>query len=132
MQTCYRRVPTIEEVGDRLKLNYGGAIRVNPTTNEELVNVNPSRPPPGDENIVYKDISPNFCTKDTELGVVGVAERICDPNPNKPNACSTLCCDHGHYTTTHVRPVENCRFVWCCDIVCEYTGNVTVTEYRCN
>lgn len=128
VQTCYKRVRTVEEVGEELRTKYGGAIHVR-VSNGTIVNANPNFP---NDTIIYKDNSPNFCKENTALGTVGVADRICDPNSNNPNACANTCCDHGHHTVTKTIPIEECKFVWCCDIVCEYVRNETITEYRCN
>ena len=46
-------------------------------------------------------------------------------------ACETFCCN-GEYVE-EVKTVSqtcNCRFVWCCDVVCD-TCTYNVTEYRC-
>ena len=45
--------------------------------------------------------------------------------------CETFCCN-GEYVE-EVKTVSqtcNCRFVWCCDVVCD-TCTYNVTEYRC-
>lgn len=131
MQTCYKRLPAVSEVGEVLFTRYGGAVQVE-EENGVTVNANPSSDPPGTDDIIYKDLSPDFCREDPELGTVGVAHRLCDPNSNSRNACASTCCDRGHYTRTFVQPVEECRFIWCCDIVCEYVRNDTIIEHRCN
>ena len=131
MQTCYKKLPTVSEVGEVLFTRYGGAVHVT-ERDGEIVNVNSNIDPPGSDDIIYKDNSPNFCQENIQVGTVGVANRMCDPNSNNRNACASTCCDRGHYSITKIKPVEECRFIWCCDIQCEYVRNDTITEYRCN
>lgn len=131
MQTCYKRVPTVPEVGDALFVSYSGAVHV-VESDGDIVSLNPNSDPPDKDDLIFKDNSPDFCQENRLLGTVGVAYRECDPNSNSRNACSSTCCDRGHYSITKTVPVEECKFIWCCDIVCEYVRNDTITEYRCN
>lgn len=132
VQTCYVRIPTVAEVGEQLAQDYSGAVQVMADTDGEIINTNPNSDPPGDDSIVFTDPSPDFCEEDLVKGVVGVANRRCDLNSNNANACSTICCDHGHYPRSRVVPQERCEFVWCCTIICTQLPNVTVTEHFCN
>ena len=131
MQTCYKRLSAESEIGETLFTLYGGAVRVT-EIDGQIVNANPNSDPYGPDDIIYKDDSPDFCQEDSVLGTVGVAHRLCDPNSNNRNACASTCCDHGHYSVTKIKPVEECRFVWCCDIECTIMRNDTITEHRCN
>ena len=132
VQTCYIRIPTVAEVGDQLAQGYGGAIKVTEDTDGGIINSNPNSDAPSDTSIIFKDNSPNFCEENLEMGVVGVANRKCELNSNSPNACSTICCDHGHYTRSRVVKREECVFVWCCRIECTALANETITEHFCN
>lgn len=132
VQTCYTRTPSVEEVGDVLFQRYTSAAEVELQSNQLVRKLVGADPPTGD-SLVYSSASPNFCIRNTNVGTVGVAHRKCvNDNPNAPNACSSLCCDHGAYPVTKTVPVEECQFVWCCRIECSITRNDTVTEYFCN
>lgn len=59
----------------------------------------------------------------TDLREIAMAEHF--------PACETFCCN-GQYVE-EVKTVSqtcNCRFVWCCEVVCD-TCTYNVTEYRC-
>ena len=139
VQTCYSRVVSVEEVGEIIFQRYGGAIRVEEDDNDqgEIVPENPNSDPPTEDDLIFCDRSPDFCVANNLTGIVGVAHRLCDPNSNNRNACSTICCNYGHYKSTKVTPFRECRFI-CCNpselarIECSYTHNVTKTEYHCN
>lgn len=132
VKTCYNRIKTVAEVGEKLFQLYNGAVRVAESDDGDLVNANFPSVPVKKTDILYKDHSPNFCVEDDALGTLGVAHRLCDPNSNMPNACSTICCDYGNYELSKVVEIEECKFVWCCDIVCSTVRNDTVVEHRCN
>ena len=93
---------------------------------------NPSADPLDDEDLTYVDNSPNFCTAAQDKGILGTANRLCNPAPDTPNSCSNLCCGRGFYESTLITPVEQCEFVFCCKIVCKNIRNDTVVEARCN
>lgn len=132
VQTCYTRTHTVAEVGQQIFERYGGAVQVEESSSGEIVNAKRGSTPYSNSSIIYKDSSPNFCVYDIEKGTVGVGDRLCNENSNERNACSSTCCDRGHYTVIKTEPVEECDFIWCCRIDCRFTGNRTIIEHRCN
>nr|CAD7435818.1 unnamed protein product [Timema monikensis] len=54
------------------------------------------------------------------LGILGTRGRLCNRTSLGLDGCRLLCCGRGYQT--RVRDVEEkcrCRFVWCCNVVCE-------------
>ena len=78
-----------------------------------------SREPISDSELVFIEKSPNYCRQNSKKGVWGTKGRRCERTSNRPNSCQTLCCGRG-FTTTLVRRREkcDCKFVWCCEVVC--------------
>ena len=132
MQTCYKRVPCPAEIGHILYNGYNGAVEVKCNGSGEVIPAIPSRPPPTSEDIIYSDNSPNFCVENSEVGTVGVADRVCSDSPNSINNCDVLCCNNGNYRVTRTVSVRKCDFIWCCRIECSNTEQRTITEKRCN
>lgn len=133
IQTCYKKVPDVGEVGSQLRTKYNGAVKVqkDPTT-ATLVPVRSNQDQNITADLVYTGDSPNFCIASTEKGILGTKDRLCDPDSQGPDSCTLLCCGRGHYRNRYVVPVTRCEFVWCCRIECGVVGNETITEYRCN
>ncbi len=128
VRTCYFRTPTVPEVGDTLRVDYGGAIKVD----SELQNELNGDIPVTEKDIIYSDPSPDFCVPNSTLGIPGVTGRKCDLRVDSTSSCNFLCCGFGHYRMRRTVPTEECTFVWCCDVVCTITGSVMVDEYFCN
>ena len=143
MKTCWKRPPSLSEVGDRLRVHYDEAQRVTMSNDDgrrlqPLVRLPTSKNSPrdsdqplSDEALVYSDESPDYCRRNRRLGSLGTRGRVCDPRSLGFGGCSILCCGRGHRTRT-VRVVENCRcrFYWCCEVHCQ-TCVVTKTVHKC-
>lgn len=66
------------------------------------------------------------------LGVLGTRGRLCNRGSFGLDGCRLLCCGRGYQT--RVREVEEkckCRFVWCCNVVCELC-HYKKEEHACN
>lgn len=133
VQTCYLKVPEVGKIGEALVQKYDLAVRValDSTNNFKRVD-NPNANPLAADDLVYLENSPNFCEADVSNGILGTKDRLCELDVASPKSCDSLCCRRGYYQKTFIVPEEECRFVWCCSIECEFIRNVTITEYRCN
>lgn len=96
------------------------------------MNVIENQDPPARTDLIYKDISPNFCELNLEIGTVGVSQRPCNPALGHPDSCNVLCCGRNFFSKTRRVPIEKCAFVWCCRIECNIERHENVTEYFCN
>nr|XP_039251882.1 uncharacterized protein LOC120329347 [Styela clava] len=73
-----------------------------------------------DENLVYSQESPDFCKRNRKNGSLGTIGRRCIPNSTGAGSCEYLCC--GRTYQEHVITVTkdcNCRFEYCCKLVCD-------------
>lgn len=78
-------------------------------------------------DLLYYQKSPNFCEKDPSVDFPGTAGRLCNRTSRGMDNCSSLCCGRG-YNVVKQKRVEkcNCRFQWCCYVICE---NCTINEW---
>lgn len=83
------------------------------------------------EDLVYLTDS-TFCEADPAQGILGTQNRECESSADKPNSCNVLCCGRGAYRVQTSVPIEECNFVWCCEIVCSITGYDSISKYYCN
>lgn len=77
--------------------------------------------------LLYYQKSPNFCERDASFDFPGTTGRQCNRTSRGMDNCSSLCCGRG-YNVVKQKRVEkcNCRFQWCCYVVCE---NCTIHEW---
>ena len=132
LKTCWMKMPTFRQVGNRLKEQFDGAIRVIISNDgKNIIPEGKTIKPPSEHDLVYSDNSPNFCKKNRKVGSLGTHDRECDPDSEGVGGCDLLCCNRG-YTQNEVLLRENCkcRFIWCCEVHCEICES-TVTVNRC-
>ena len=66
------------------------------------------------------------------IGAEGTTDRICNATSYGLDGCRYLCCGRGYRTIE--REIEakcNCKFVWCCNVVCDKCRS-KIVETRCN
>ena len=132
LMTCWRRMPSFREVGNRLKEKFDGAAKVTISNDgKHLVAEDETIKPPSKEDLLYTEKSPNFCKARKKYGSLGTHGRICDPNSPGIEGCDLLCCGRGYKATT-VTLEENCKcqFIWCCQVICKTCTSIK-TIYSC-
>ncbi|XP_050530431.1 protein Wnt-16-like isoform X2 [Daktulosphaira vitifoliae] len=134
LKTCWKFMPSFNEIGNVLKKKYGKAIFINhlinePTKNSSMIihNKRDTRQNKTkrlllaqSNELVHIQKSPNYCKQDTLKGVLGTEGRKCNSTSIGPDSCNKLCCGRG-YITRIVKQDElcNCKFVWCCYVKCD-------------
>ena len=131
-KTCWQTMPGFRAIGTRLKDRFDGASKViGSNEGKSLLPDGDRIKPPGSEDIVYTDRSPNFCVLNKRFGSLGTKGRICDPNSRSTGGCELLCCGRG-YRRKNITVRENCkcRFRWCCEVTCNVCS-VKKVIHRC-
>ena len=148
VRTCWRELPTYYQVGDILKQKYDDAIKVSVDRNRasRLVYYDPVRSThyiPSENSLVYLQETANYCLSEQNFTLnreclpqamldaqrrgevkVSSVEQYFPP-------CESFCCNGEYVEKTIVRTETcNCRFVWCCDVICQ-TCVVNTTKYLC-
>lgn len=149
MKTCWRVISTMREIGQILKSQHINALRVS----IEHRSIGPavlrtvgsnSMTPMLDNHLVYIKTSINYCIKNrnytigrecaprdllkkVKLGLPLPAGQI---NKEAP-VCEDICCGQLFRLDRTVSSYYcNCRFIWCCDILCDIC-TATVDKYYC-
>ncbi|XP_052283787.1 protein Wnt-2b-A-like [Dreissena polymorpha] len=134
MRTCWRALRDFRRVGTFLKNRYNGAIQVMMNQNSadaDLVVANRNHKKPTKYDLVYFDASPDYCNEDLELGSPGTAGRECNASSIDTDGCDIMCCGRGYHTHTEKRVDKcECKFHWCCDVVCKNCTR-TVDVHTC-
>ena len=121
VKTCWKTAPSFAKVGDALKAKYNDAVEAmvikkkRRLRRKENKRVRISR-----DTLVYLNHSPNYCTPNAKLGILGTSGRVCNKTSQGRDQCDDLCCGGG-YNTQVVREVNRCqcKFVWCCYVTCK-------------
>ncbi|XP_021947720.1 protein Wnt-5a [Folsomia candida] len=123
--TCWHQIPTFREIGDYLKVQYEKATQVKLNRRGRLQVKKNGVPVPSVVDLVYTDLSPNYCFQNETLGIYGTSGRICNKTVSSPNSCKNLCCNRGHTSVVAKSGHRcNCKFMWCCQVVCEECRSV--------
>ncbi len=145
VETCWNELPTIYEIGDKVKELYDEAIKVElyqPTSGPSFLRYMKDGEYiiPSTADMVYLDESPRYCAASSNF----TSQRQCMPQAALNGSefhdtdmkehyppCETFCCNGG-YEAYHKQEVKSCdcTFVWCCEVVCQ-TCTTNVTEFRC-
>ncbi|CAD5221569.1 unnamed protein product [Bursaphelenchus okinawaensis] len=141
LKTCWMQLPSVQEVGNILTSKYRSARRIqinsrgnmqfeNGEKEEKLHKRNLNKKKNRSlYDLVYLDDSPDYCMSDKNEGTLGTAGRECLINTHGPASCDVLCCGRGHNTFEREEVTKcNCKFQWCCEVVCEMCRNVTTVH----
>lgn len=120
LRTCWWRMPSFREVGNRLKDRFDAATKVVPTNDgrsfstESTASAAPRR-----QDLVYVEESPDFCQRDLRLGSLGTRGRACNSTSLGMEGCDLLCCGRGFDTRVQrIKANCRCKFIWCCEVSC--------------
>lgn len=79
VKTCWKSLPTMNEIGTKLLRKFTIAKEIS-KTNLNLDDLNlpdvPGKRLPGAEQLIYLNKSPDYCTKDARLGSFGTVGRL--------------------------------------------------------
>ncbi|XP_042237837.1 protein Wnt-5b-like [Homarus americanus] len=135
MRVCWRRMAAFRNIGDSLLQRFEGASIVRFVKKGKRKKLRPLKrgfKRPTRRDLLYLEESPDYCTRNQDLGVLGTEGRLCNKTSWGMDGCRILCCGRGYQTM--VREVTekcNCRFIWCCKVQCEKC-QVSREEHYCN
>ncbi|KAI1733074.1 wnt family domain-containing protein [Ditylenchus destructor] len=132
LKTCWMQLPAIRQVGNILQTKYRTARRIqinsrgNMQFEEQPTKQNPIKKKRSLTELVYLDDSPDYCRESRQFGTTGTHGRICTKEPGALNSCDLLCCGRGYNShTEEVVSKCDCKFMWCCQVVCQTCRNIT-------
>jgi hypothetical protein len=149
-QTCWRRLPDISTVSNSIKKKFEKAVKVSVQTSKEEVpatlrEVSDNSVPPS-STLVFMKNSINYCisqkgyTRNRKCIPQDIKTQLDGSDQNVLNgtvyeaglsACEGLCCNGEYEEETQVLVTScNCKFFWCCNIVCQNCQTKSAT-FRC-
>lgn len=132
LKTCWLKLPSFREIGDKLKEKFERAIQVryDPKRNSLRIRSRRYRRPTS-EDLIYIDESPNYCVANQNIDILGTKGRQCNKNSNGPDGCNQMCCGRGYYVKKTIKSEKcKCKFQWCCEVKCE-TCITEIETYIC-
>ncbi|CAH1959046.1 unnamed protein product [Acanthoscelides obtectus] len=151
MKTCWKSLPPFRQIGDNLMKKYYRAravsVRSTPQLGPRDTNSFPRKSrkmhlvllkgrtvlkkPPKKSDLVYLQLSPNYCERDLAAGSLGTFGRSCNRTSRGIDGCDMMCCGRGYNTHQYMKTFQcRCKFHWCCKVECE-TCNERTEEYTC-
>ncbi|KAK5648807.1 hypothetical protein RI129_003699 [Pyrocoelia pectoralis] len=150
MKTCWKTLPQFRQIGDTLMKKY---YRARPVASSfatpgprQTDNANkkrrklhlvlkkgkmPIRKAPKRADLVFLQMSPNYCEKDLAAGSLGTVGRTCNRTSPGTDGCGLMCCGRGYNTHQYTRTWQcRCKFHWCCYVNCD-TCSERTEEYTC-
>ncbi|KAG2455314.1 WNT8 protein, partial [Polypterus senegalus] len=147
IQTCWLQLSDFREIGNYLKVKHGQAQKLeldkrrmragNSADNRGAIADAFSTI--GRTELIYLEDSPDYCVKNTSLGLHGTEGRECLQSGKnlsqwEKRSCKRLCHECGlkvEERKTEIVSSCNCKFHWCCTVKCEQCTQV-VTKHFCS
>ncbi|OAF67932.1 Protein Wnt-10a, partial [Intoshia linei] len=129
VKTCWKALIPLEDIAKNLKKKYDDAVLVlhkgkgkkRHLIANDMLHVNRIL---SSNDLVYSEISPDYCSRNHFDGSDGTQHRFCIPNNSTSIGCGSMCCGRGHLTKIVKKYKRcNCHYVWCCYVkcgVCQY------------
>ncbi|XP_075852088.1 protein Wnt-8a [Microcebus murinus] len=146
IQTCWLQLADFREMGDYLKAKYDRALKIEMDKrrlragNSAEGHWAPTEAflPSAEAELIFLEESPDYCTRNSSLGIYGTEGRECLQNSHntsrwEQHSCGRLCTECGlqvEERRTEATSSCNCKFQWCCTVKCEQCRHV-VNKYYC-
>ncbi|XP_072532787.1 protein Wnt-11 [Salminus brasiliensis] len=134
VKTCWKSLLDVDEISSQLKARYLSATKVVPRqvgSRRQLVPREMEVRPVLENELVYLNSSPDYCSYNAKHGSYGTTDRQCNKTATGSSSCGLMCCGRGYNTyTEQVEERCNCRYHWCCYVTCKKCQH-TVERYVC-
>ncbi|XP_065580971.1 protein Wnt-7a-like isoform X2 [Artemia franciscana] len=138
LRTCWQTLPPFRDIGNYIKQRFEEARHVRPVRSKKHRKLvlrirsislwKKKRLKSGD--LVYLSESPNYCDYNPEIGIIGTGGRKCNKSSNGPDSCKVLCCGRGYNTLVKtVKRQCQCKFHWCCKVICKVCSEVVEENF---
>lgn len=131
--TCTMRLPKLEELAKELKMKYEQSSYIATSSSQEEQDADNEKNTEG-KLIYFKEVV-DYCIANPLYNISGTAGRECVVNDelnSSSHHCNNLCCGRGEEEFTKIikQPCE-CKFVWCCEVICLKICTSEVKRHRC-
>ncbi|GIX97389.1 protein Wnt-11 [Caerostris darwini] len=135
IKTCWKALPRLSEIGERLKRKYYISTEVKQRqigSKYKLMPVNGKLSMFQKNDLIFVAKSPDYCLKDDRAGSPGTHGRLCNNTSHGTDSCDSMCCGRGYRTfTTETFSRCQCKYYWCCYVKCQVC-RTWVNAYECN
>ena len=133
VKICWRKMHNFRHIGAALKERFDGAMYVRwDKKKNRLKRLSGNHKRPSKKDLVYLSESPNFCDANPKYGSLGTRGRECNKTSPGLDGCTLMCCGRGYQTLVREEVEDcDCKFFWCCRVVCKKCTNVMERHY-CN
>ncbi|GFO28188.1 protein wnt, partial [Plakobranchus ocellatus] len=122
-KTCWKALPNFDAIGAMLRERYALAVEVRRKRKKKIKMLVPKRRGRSqfrNDELVYYERSPDYCSPDVKTGSVGTKGRQCILGSRGARNCESMCCGRGHETYTEIlRERCECKYFWCCYVKCK-------------
>ncbi|XP_018331310.1 protein Wnt-11b-1-like [Agrilus planipennis] len=131
LKTCWKTLPPLAEIGNKLLTYYDNAKEV--PYDKETNNVQVSKITFAKGNqLIYLSKSPNYCTRNESLGSLGTVGRECNSTSQGLDSCHNMCCGRGYRTIREEKEEQCfCKYFHCCYVKCK-TCRTVIEKQICN
>ncbi|XP_015916686.1 protein Wnt-11b-2 [Parasteatoda tepidariorum] len=123
IKTCWRALPRLSEIGERLKRKYYIATEVKQRqigSKHKLLPANGKLSMYQKNDLIFVAKSPDYCLRDDRVGSIGTRGRLCNSTSTGTDSCDSMCCGRGYNIfTLETYSRCKCKYYWCCYVKCE-------------
>ncbi|GFT01317.1 protein Wnt-11 [Nephila pilipes] len=118
-KTCWKALPSLQDVSAKLKLKHRDAEEAHPVPVGRKTKLLPTTARFNKDDLVYNVKSPDYCVYDPSSGSAGTKGRRCNSTATDSFGCEAMCCSRGYLTTwTEYEERCGCKFQRCCYVTC--------------
>ncbi|XP_071795183.1 protein Wnt-7b-like isoform X2 [Asterias amurensis] len=120
-KVCWNTMPKLNEIGKIVFERYTESKFMVYSRKRRRLRPSKDQPKkPSNLELVYLQRAMDYCEPNKKHGSVGTHGRLCNKTSLEEDGCPLLCCGRGYQTMVRTSKGNcNCRFEWCCEVVCE-------------